>query len=81
MKEKLFVERLYFFNDQRVRYTAEHIRSLVEDGVTAPDTPVHIVEVAFKASDILEYVAPLVRDRALPEIDEVAITANCLNGG
>ena len=71
---------LYFFNDQRVRYTANQIRSLVEDGVTAPDTPVHIVEVAFRADDVLNLIAPMLCERMLPEPNEEAITSDCLGG-
>ena len=50
---------IYYFNDTRVSYSANQIRSLITSGVTAPDVLVRTTDaVAFKASDIAEHGLP-----------------------
>jgi hypothetical protein len=62
-----FDKPLFHFGDQRCRYSLNQIRSFVEEGVAGAcaDTPVYIAEVAFKANDIIEHVAPMICDRML----------------
>jgi len=64
---------LFFFNDQRLRYSLNQIRSLLEEGIaTTPDTPVRIVEAAFRAEDLVKHVAPVLSDFMLSEENEGA---------
>ena len=63
-------ELLYYFNDSRVQYSRVHLESLLADGIIDPTTIVHTVCLPFKASDIIEHVAPLLDKHLAPAIDK-----------
>jgi hypothetical protein len=71
--------QLFFFDDQRVRYSLDQIRTLLKDGVaTTPDTPIRITELAFRAEDLVNHVAPVLSNFLLPYADEEAADAGDL---
>jgi hypothetical protein len=72
MKTNVLDTPLFFFNDQRFRYSINQIRSLIEDGKTAPDTPIRIAEATFRADDIVVRVAPMLCECLLSETDKDA---------
>jgi len=65
---------LYFFNDARVLYSAEQLESLVTDGITAPDTIVHTISLPFKASDVIQHIAPIVNDHLVSVSDDPTLS-------
>jgi hypothetical protein len=67
---KMKSESLYYFNDSRIQYSAEHIRSMMEDGIIEPTTTVHTICLPFKASDVVQHIAPVVSNFLLSDADE-----------
>ena len=70
MVEKMKTQLLYYFGDARIQYSREHLESLLSDGIIDPTTIVHTVCLPFKASDLIEHVAPLLDKHMVSTIDE-----------
>ena len=52
--------RILYFNDARIMYSVNEIKTLVSDKVTAPDSTVRITEdLSFRASDVVEHATSI----------------------
>jgi hypothetical protein len=59
MKIHPFDKQMFYFTDERCLYSINQIKTLVRDGVAAPDEIVHLVEIqSFRAGDIAEGMTP-----------------------
>ena len=72
----IFDKKIFYFNDARVMYSVNEIKTLVTDKVTAPNEIVRLAEgLAFRAGDVTERAVPILNDLFSLTIDNPAISS------
>jgi hypothetical protein len=70
MKTDISDKPLFYFQDSRCQYSIEQLESLVSSGTVEPSTIVHTICLPFKASDVIQRIAPILKEHLVETLHE-----------